>query len=177
MRSDKKRTWRTMLALLTAGALALAGCQAGGASASPQAVLPSASPSPQPSPKTLLPNGIWEVELSTSELAAAGAPDYAAGLYRWTFDDTRAHITAPAPWGGLIECDAEASAATSGVLLTYGRDSGCGAGEDRIAWTLDGAGLHLTLLATTGDFDENSAYLEAKPWQPAEAAGSPSPPE
>ena len=159
-------------------ALLLAAC---GAGASPSPPTP-ASPTPvqtessSATPDTLLPDGSWSVGLSASELAAAGAPDYAPGTYRWTFDGSHAHITAPAPWGGLIECDAEASPAGRAVVLKYSADSGCGVGEDQIQWALDATGLRLKLLSTTGNFAENRAYLEAKPWQPAEAGSSPGQP-
>lgn len=149
--------------------LMLAAC---GTAASPSSGPESGAATPSSmssaTPTTLLPQGTWQVELSSSDLAAAGAPDYAPGTYGWTFAGTHAHITAPAPWGGLIQCDAEASPVWDGVTLNYGQDSGCGAGTDRIQWTLDDAGLHLTLLETTGNFRENRAYLEAKPWQRVE---------
>jgi hypothetical protein len=161
-------------AMFAAIALLLAACAAVASPSSPAPASPTPvqTESSKATPATLLPDGSWQVELSASELAAAGAPNYAAGTYRWTFDGSHAHITAPSTWGALIECDAEASPAGGAILLKYGRDSGCGVGTDRIQWTLDDAGLHLTLLETTGDFDENRAYLEAKPWRPVEAGAS-----
>jgi hypothetical protein len=157
---------RLLAALL---ALILAACAG---AASPGAGSPSNIPThgSGASPTGLLPEGSWQVQLSSSELSAAGAPEsmLAEGLYTWTFDEKRARISAPSTWGTPIVCEAEASRDGSAVILTYPQDSGCGAGTDRIQWTLDAAGLHFKLLETTGDFDGNRAYLEAKPWQPVE---------
>jgi hypothetical protein len=119
-------------------------------------------------PTSLLPDGIWEVALTSAELIAAGSPaDMAsAGTYRWTFYGTRARLDVSYDQGGSDECDGDASPTSQGFRLRYHIDGPCGTEVDTIAWALGADGLHLSLVQTTAPFDANRAYLEAKPWKP-----------
>jgi hypothetical protein len=116
-----------------------------------------------PTQTSLLPDGLWEAELSAAELIAAGAPATSAdgGVYRWTFDGERARITVD---NGRGECDADASQADQAVRLTWHMALGCG-GFDTVQWAVDGDGLHLSLVESNGDPESTKAILEAKPWQ------------
>lgn len=126
----------------------------------------ASSPSPSPTESPLLPDGIWEVELTADELIAAGAPaeDATGGVFRWTFDATRARINVNVDQGGRIECDADASSAAEGVRLEY-RVGPCGGEVDIIKWAAQADGLRLSLVETNAPFAINKAYLEAEPWQ------------
>jgi hypothetical protein len=120
-------------------------------------------------PTSLLPDGIWEVALTSDELVAAGSPaDMAsAGTYRWTFYGTRARLDVSYDQGGSDECDGDASPTAKGFRLQYHIDGPCGTEVDIIAWAPGNDGLHLTLVQTNAhSFAMNRAYLEAKPWQP-----------
>lgn len=129
--------------------------------------VPAASaPSTAPSQTSLLPDGIWEVELTPDEFIAAGAPasEPHGGVFRWTFNETRARIYVEDDRDGTFECDADASPAAEGVRLEY-RDGPCGGEVDIIQWAVEADGLHLSLVETNAPFAVNQAYLEAKPWQ------------
>jgi hypothetical protein len=114
----------------------------------------------------LLPDGIWEVELTRGDLLDAGSPrDGAlAGVYRWTFDGPRARISVDFERSDDIQCDADASPVSEGVRLEY-RPGPCGGEVDLLTWTLDSDGLRFSLLETNAGFAGNKAYLEAMPWQ------------
>jgi hypothetical protein len=148
-------------------ALVLAAC---GAAASPSPSTPaSLTPSPtaisSANPNSLLPDGIWQVELSKSDLLTAGAsPEAVDGVYRWTFDGSHARIEVSLSTGD-VQCDADASSDGDVVVLTYLPGSICEGEVDRLRWTVDPAGLNFTLLKTNAGFKDNRAYLEAKPWQ------------
>lgn len=115
---------------------------------------------------SLLPDGIWEAEIVAEAMVAAGGSGDDAGVYRWTFDGSRARITVN---GGEAGCDADAEPAGDAVRLTYhithDPEFGCG-GFDTIRWAVEGDGLHLTLVETNGDYAATKAILEAMPYQP-----------
>ena len=133
------------------------------------ATAPAASQPASPSQTAPLPDGIWEVELTSDELVAAGAPaaDAIGGVYRWTFDGTRARITVTEDDRVTIECDADASAVSEGVRLEY-RGGQCGNEVDVIQWAVEADGLHLSLVETNAPLALQKAYLETKPWQSVE---------
>jgi hypothetical protein len=147
-------------------AILVAAC--GVAPAGSERATDAASPPPH-AQASLLPDGIWEVDLTADDLLAAGAPveDAKGGVYRWAFDGTHARITVEYEDGGGIECDADASAAEGGVSLEY-RDGPCGGEVDLIEWAIEADGLHLSLVETNAPVAYNKAYLEAKPWQPVD---------
>lgn len=121
-------------------------------------------------PQSLLPDGLWEVHLTTAELVAAGSPadSATAGVYRWTFDGTRARIDL----AGTNSCDADATADGTGVRLQWHQLAGCG-GWDTIGWSLAADGLHLSLVANgSGGEAFTRAVFEAKPWQRATGTAS-----
>jgi hypothetical protein len=161
------------IGLLASVAIALAACS--GASSTPATgSSPSAEPTEQApqtasaTPASLLPDGMWQVDLTLDELIAAGSPASITtpGTYRWTFDGTRARLTVADAQGVYIQCDADASPTSGGFRLQYHIDGPCGTEVDTIAWASEADGLQLTLVQTNAPFAANRAYLEAKPWQP-----------
>jgi hypothetical protein len=149
----------------------LAGCAAGPVPTSPDVTSSpppaTSAPSSQPAtPNALLPDGIWEVNLSTEELIAAGAPadEVDGGIYRWTFDGTRARIQVYYHDGNSIECDADAARHAEGVRLQY-RVGSCGGEVDIIRWAADADELQFILVDTNAGFAGNKGYLETKPWR------------
>jgi hypothetical protein len=146
-------TTSTAIALLV-GTLLLAACIGPSATSSP-----ASSGSEQTS---LLPDGIWEAELSQAELVDAGGPaDSAGGVYRWTFDGARARITFNEDeW----HCDADASREGDAIRLAYHMATGCG-GYDDIGWAIVDGALHLSLEGSSGDEAYSRAILEAKPYE------------
>jgi acetyl esterase/lipase len=163
--------------IVAAACSAPASGQPSGDPSIPAGASPPSSPSrpSTPQPSTLLPDGAWQVELSSEELAAAGANPGAlpAGVYTWTFEGTRARL-AIAHDGKTDFCSAEASPAEGGVLFDYLENLGCGGWKDTIAWTIESDGLHATLVASTGATEDNAAYLQAKPWHPVATQPIPS---
>jgi hypothetical protein len=152
-------------------ALVLAGCAAAPAASTPaRSPSASASASARIVPATLLPDGAWTVDLSSDELAAAGAnaQPLQPGTYTWTFKGTHARVSFPQD-GHTGECFVQASPAEGGVLFTYLAKLGCGGWTDTIGWSNEADGLHLTLVDSTAPREENAPYLEAKPWQPTHA--------
>jgi hypothetical protein len=118
-----------------------------------------------PSQTSLLPDGVWEAQLSVAELVAAGAQaDATAGVYRWTFDGDRARITVN---GDEAQCDGDAVPAGSAVRVNWHIAFGCG-GFDEFAWSIDGDGLHFRFVGTNGDEASTRATLQAKPYQRVE---------
>lgn len=153
-------------------ACVLAACSGAPAteSAPPQTGSQVGTASRPPENTSLLPQGIWEAQLSVEDLSAAGASPGSVdpGRYRWTFDETRVRISLD---GDRATCDGDAepaATATAGaVMVTWHMTFGCG-GSDTVRWTLDAAGLHLTLVESTGDYAATKAILEAKPYQPVD---------
>lgn len=93
-------------------------------------------------------------------MVAAGASSGDAGVYRWTFDGTRARIEVD----GRTLCDADAERSGDAVRLAYHMAFGCG-GFDTIRWAVEADGLHLSLVETNGDYASTKAILEAMPYQ------------
>jgi len=154
--------------------LILVGCA--GAGLPTQTPNPSAPAIGTTSPTTpggasdgLPPDGSWQVELSAEDLLAAGWPAdvTAAGAYTWTFAGDRARINLHDEAGNSFDCDADMESLNTGFRLTY--DAGiCRNQVDDIAWSLDDEGLHLSLITTNVPMDQQTAYLETKPWQSIE---------
>jgi hypothetical protein len=164
-----RRTAAAAMAL----ALLVSACSSAPSASQPATGSPaSGSPAgPAPTgPQSLLPDGLWEVHLTTAELIAAGSPsdNATAGVYRWTFDGTRARIDL----AGTSSCDADATAEGSAVRLEWHATRGCG-GWDTIGWSVAADGLHLTLVANgSGGEAFTRALFEAKPWQRADGVAS-----
>jgi hypothetical protein len=116
---------------------------------------PAASSS-APAQTSLLPDGIWEAELPS------GA-NVEGGVYRWTFDGTRARIGKDDDW----QCDADASPAGQAVTLTWHAGMLCG-GWDTIGWAVESDGLHLSLVDSSCCPEGTTAILETAPYQPVD---------
>lgn len=145
---------------------------AAGAQACAAVPLPSAQPGAVGTPTTLPPDGVWRVALSHEDMVKAGAsPGNApAGTWTWTFGGGKAHYESHFEDGVVEQCDADLRVSGDVVLFVYTSGSDCvtasGYEIDTIGWTLDDAGLHLSLvdIKNTNDVPFNHAYLEAKPW-------------
>jgi TRAP-type C4-dicarboxylate transport system substrate-binding protein len=141
---------------------------AAGAQACAPAPVPSATPRAIGTPATLPPDGTWRVALTHEDMIAAGAsPGNApAGAYTWTFEGGHAHQDVRYDDGVTEQCDAELRPSGDLVQIVYTAGASCDGEVDDIQWAVDGAGLHLSLVALEGtsDVSANRAYLEAKPW-------------
>jgi hypothetical protein len=129
-----------------------------GACAGPPPASEPASQAPTASamPTTLLPDGIWQVELYAADLAGAEPGVFSAGQYRFEFDGTRARIRL----ADGSTCDADAAGSTAGIQLAWH----CG-GSDTIRWRVGADGLYLNLVTSgSGNPKGTKAVLEAKPW-------------
>ncbi len=156
---------------------------AGSASVVAQA---SASPAPptasgsgvQPSGgvASLPPNGTWVTAVSAGELLAVGAPDGRfGGIQTWTLHDGTGTWRVDTPDGGFTECQASYAVVGDLVRFTYTSGTDCVPAVDDIRWTLDEAGLHITLVATEwGDFNETAALWGTHPWTMVTASPVPS---
>ncbi len=139
---------------------------------------PTPTAQPQATSGGLPPDGSWQVELTASELVAAGWPADVTppGTYTWTFTDGRAAIELHADDGSEIYCEADLTAVDDHVRFDYDPAGGdCGATVDSIRWELEEDGLHLTFISTSAPpdtIDQQKAYLETKPWQPTAPAVS-----
>lgn len=165
---------RSLLLLLAISAATVAACRAPAISQS-AAESPSFAPStptapagsPAASELALPPDGSWQVHLTDDDLVAAGAPaaGVQGGTFTWTFAQGRAWIQVDPIGGDPVGCLATETTTPDGVRLVYDAGGPCDGFMDTIRWSLDDAGLHLSLVATTGPAGPNKAYLEAKPWQ------------
>jgi hypothetical protein len=164
---------RAIVAALTFSMLAI-GAQVPASAQSPSAPSPDASAAPVGTPATLPPDGSWQVDLSADELAAAGATGDGtrAGVFTWTFGQGLATIDVSYADDGSVACAAVMQPEGDLVRLSYS-EGACGDEQDAIRWVLEDDGLHLTLVSTNAPFENNRAYLEAKPWQPVETPGAP----
>jgi hypothetical protein len=114
----------------------------------------------------LLPNGVWQVELTADDLEPMGllrgiAEDW-SGVRTWSFKDGKAHteyIHPTLPTENFT-CDANLELVEDFVRFTYVVGGYCKGDVDDIQWGLEEDGLHLHLVAITGSsFAENQAYL------------------
>ncbi len=157
-------------------AMSIAALVGGGVPAAGQSPGVASSPDASGARSASPPDGTWRVDLTSHDLEAAGATPAGngAGVYTWTFGGGRASIDVQYGEDVSVSCAADIDASGEVLLLVYDRDE-CSGEVDAISWALKDDGLHLTLLATTASFEDNRAYLEAKPWQPVGTpAGSPS---
>ena len=115
----------------------------------------------------LLPNGVWQVELSAEEIAQFGvlqstAADL-AGTYTWTFKDGNAKIEIQGP-NIEVSCMVVATVMENAVRLQNVASPNCdGDAYDDVQWSLDSDGLHFDLVSSQAI--ELKAMYEAKPWQ------------
>ena len=121
----------------------------------------------------LPPNGVWQVELTTDDIAQKGVSRSKAatwaGIYTWTFQDGKAQVDYRGKAGTDFSCQADLVLLEHVVQVIYSSGSDCKDEVDDIQWRLDSDGLHLHLAAIkNAPFVENKAYLEAKPWQKVE---------
>jgi hypothetical protein len=117
------------------------------------------SPSAAATPSSLLPDGVWQVELTATDLAGAEPGVFQPGVYRFVFDGTRARISL----ADGTACDADAAARMSAIQLTWHL---CG-GSDTVRWRIEADGLHLGLVTSgSGNPQGTRAILERRPWQP-----------
>ena len=165
-------------AVFLSALLALAGCGATGpiqTMAPPSTSEPSASPTPVPATPApdsdgLVPEGTWQVELTSDDILGAGwsADDLPAGTYTLTVAGSHAALEMLAEDGGTAFCEAEMSLVGDGVRFDYDPAGGdCGGLEEVVGWELDVEGLlHLSLISTSSPYvDGQTAQLETEPWQ------------
>lgn len=163
-----------VMAVLVAGACGLTVAPPGSDAASaPAASSPSTrAPSAGPTPASLPPDGIWQVDLTSAELVAAGWPADVTppGTYTWTFEDGRATIQFDGDDGSGAYCEADMVLMDGSTFrLDYDPAGGdCGAEVDQISWTLGDDGLHLIVVSSTAPLDQQRAYLQTEAWRPAE---------
>ena len=115
----------------------------------------------------LLPNGVWQAELSVEDLVAVGGVMESsvrenAGVHTFTFQDGKFTWTLQGNSPG--SCEGTYSLVGDIVRLTA--TGGCAPEVDDIQWRLDDEGLHLHLVAIqNAPFEVIKASLEAKPYQ------------
>jgi len=115
----------------------------------------------------LLPNGVWQAELSVADLVAVGGVMESsvrenAGVHTFTFQDGKFTWTLQGNSPG--SCEGTYSLVGDIVRLTA--TGGCAPEVDDIQWRLDDEGLHLHLVAIqNAPFEIIKASLEAKPYQ------------
>jgi hypothetical protein len=126
----------------------------------------------------LPPNGVWQVELSTEDIAQFGvlqstAADM-AGTYTWTFQDGNARVEINGPII-TVSCEVVVTVMDDAVRLQNVGSSTCdGDAFDEVQWRLDTDGLHFKLVAPQAV--ELKATYEAKPWQKVDEWSSGPPP-
>jgi hypothetical protein len=118
----------------------------------------------------LLPNGVWQVELTADDFIKNGvlnstAADMAA-VYTWTFQDGQAKIEINGP-RIKVSCMVVATVVGDAVRLQNVASPDCdGNAYDDVQWRLDTDGLHFHLVSSQAE--ELRAMYEAKPWQKTE---------
>jgi hypothetical protein len=154
--------------------------QSGDASPSPGAAVPSAMPSAALA--ELPPNGVWQSTVTAGELLAAGAPDARfAGTQTWTLLDGTGKLRIDLADGGFTACTASYAVVGDIVRFTFTSGTDCVPVVDDIRWTLDEAGMHVTLVASQwSEPGEDRAEWESHPWvridaPPPSEGSSPSP--
>ena len=115
----------------------------------------------------LLPNGVWQAELSVEDLVAVGGVMESsvrenAGVHTFTFQDGNFTWTLQGDSPGSCE----GTYALVGDINRLTLTGGCAGEVDDIQWRLDDEGLHLHLVAIeNAPFEVIRASLEAKPYQ------------
>lgn len=126
-----------------------------------------AKPYHQPWSTGLLPNGVWQAELSVEDLVAVGGVMESsvrenAGIHTFTFQDGKFTWTLQGDSPGSCEGTYSLVGDVNRLILT----GGCAPEVDDIQWRLDDEGLHLHLVAIqNAPFAVIKASLEAKPYQ------------
>ena len=149
---------RGLALVMAVSAVAL---QTGGfpVAAQSQSATPGSVETPVGTPATLPPDGSWQVELG-------------GDTYTWTFGQGRARIDVAYAGGDAVFCEADIEPSGDTVRFTYDQ-AACGDEVDTMRWAIDDEGLHLSLVDTNAGFEQNQAYLEAKPWQAVDPAPIP----
>jgi len=115
----------------------------------------------------LLPNGVWQAELSVEDLVAVGGVMESsvrenAGVHTFTFQDGNFTWTLQGDSSGSCEGTYSLVGDINRLTLT----GGCAPEVDDIQWRLDDEGLHLHLVAIeNAPFEVIRASLEARPYQ------------
>jgi TRAP-type C4-dicarboxylate transport system substrate-binding protein len=115
----------------------------------------------------LLPNGVWQVELTTDDFVEMGTlqstANEMAGTYTLTFQDSEAKIEINGP-KITVSCGIDAKVVGDAVRLQNVGSPTCdGDAYDDVQWRLDADGLHFHLVSTQAV--ELKAMYESKPWQ------------
>jgi hypothetical protein len=120
----------------------------------------------------LLPNGVWQVELTADDFVQRGvlrsvAEAEWAGTYTLTLKDGKSIGVWQGLQGQTGKCQANYDVIKDFVRFTYYTETNECLGEvDDLQWRLDEEGLHFHVLdVKNAPFTEIKAYLEAKPWQ------------
>ena len=120
----------------------------------------------------VLPNGIWQVQLTEEDIVRMGVlrstAAQMAGIYTWRFQDGHAQFDLQGTSGtNQVSCLAEYSVVGEIVRLDYVGSATCdGDAFDDVQWRLDTDGLHFHLVAPQSV--ELKATYETKPWQKVE---------
>jgi TRAP-type C4-dicarboxylate transport system substrate-binding protein len=115
----------------------------------------------------LLPNGVWQAELSVEDLVAVGGVMESsvrenAGVHTFTFQDGNFTWTLQGDSPGSCE----GTYSLVGDINRLTATGGCAPEVDDIQWRLDDEGLHLHLVAIeNAPFEVIRASLEARPYQ------------
>ncbi len=115
----------------------------------------------------LLPNGVWQAELSVEDLVAVGGVMESsvrenAGVHTFTFQDGNFTWTLQGDSPGSCE----GTYSHVGDINRLTATGGCAPEVDDIQWRLDDEGLHLHLVSIeNAPFEVIKASLEAKPYQ------------
>jgi hypothetical protein len=115
----------------------------------------------------LLPNGVWQAELSVEDLVAVGGVMESsvrdnAGVHTFTFQDGIFTWTLK----GSSPGSCEGTYSLVGDINRLTATGGCAPEVDDIQWRLDDEGLHLHLVAIeNAPFEVIRASLEARPYQ------------
>jgi len=115
----------------------------------------------------LLPNGVWQAELSVEDLVAVGGVMESsvrenAGVHTFTFQEGKFTWTLQGDSSGSCE----GTYSLVGDINRLTATGGCAPEVDDIQWRLDDEGLHLHLVAIeNAPFEVIKASLEAKPYQ------------
>ena len=124
----------------------------------------------------LVPNGTWQVKLTAEDFRRMGmvqsSAAQSAGVYTMAFQDGKFQGHWQSEQGESVTCGATYAVVENYVRLTYVPSQQCPPGFDDIQWRLDSDGLNLHLVDTAKgapQLDE-SAYLEARPWQKVDPA-------
>jgi C4-dicarboxylate-binding protein DctP len=137
------------------------------ACASTSAASMQASTEDQTWSQGLLPNGVWQAEISVEDLVAVGGVMESsvrenAGVHTFTFRDGEFTWTLQ----GDSSASCEGTYALVGDINRLTLTGGCAGEIDDIQWRLDDEGLHLHLVAIeNAPFEVIRASLEARPYQ------------